>query len=101
MDCRTVHGVAQSRTLLSDFHFHFSCYAQFSVVSNSETPGTTARQASLSMGTLQVGTLEWVAMPFSRESSRPRDRTQVSVLRANSLPSEPPGKSSSRLHKSK
>ena len=23
MDCTTVHGVAQSRTLLSDFHFHF------------------------------------------------------------------------------
>ena len=27
---------------------------------------------------LQVRTLEWVAFPFSRRSSQPRDRTQVS-----------------------
>ena len=29
-------------------------------------------------GTLQARTLEWVAIPFSRGSSRPRDRTWVS-----------------------
>ena len=29
---------------------------------------------------LQTRTLEWVAMPFSRESSQPRDRTQVSCI---------------------
>ena len=29
-------------------------------------------------GTLQARILEWVAFPFSRESSQPRDRTQVS-----------------------
>ena len=29
-------------------------------------------------GILQARLLEWVAMPFSRESSRPRDRTHVS-----------------------
>ena len=29
-------------------------------------------------GILQAGTLEWVAISFSRGSSRPRDRTQVS-----------------------
>ena len=31
-------------------------------------------------GTLQVGILEWVVIPFSRESSRPRDQTQVSCV---------------------
>jgi len=29
-------------------------------------------------GILQARMLEWVAIPFSRESSRPRDQTQLS-----------------------
>ena len=41
------------------------------------TPWTVARQAPLSMGILQARILEWVAMPSSRGSSQPRDRTQV------------------------
>jgi len=32
---------------------------------------------TLSMGILQARILEWVAMPYSRESSQPRDQTQV------------------------
>ena len=43
-------------------------------------------------GILQDRILEWVAFPFSRGSSQPRDRTQVSC-RADSLPAEPPRKS--------
>ena len=35
---------------------------------------------------------EWVAFPFSTGSSQPRDRIQVSCI-ADSLPSEPQGKS--------
>ena len=31
-------------------------------------------------GILQAGILEWVAVPFSRESSQPRDQTQVSCI---------------------
>ena len=31
-------------------------------------------------GILQARTLEWVAIPFSRGSSQPRDRTQVSHI---------------------
>ena len=31
-------------------------------------------------GILQARILEWVAMPFSRESSQPRDRTRVSCI---------------------
>ena len=40
---------------------------------------------------LQARILEWIAIPF-RGSSRLRNRTQVSALQADSLPSEPPGK---------
>ena len=38
--------------------------------------------------------LEWVAFPFSRGSSQPRDQTQVSAfaLQVDSLSAEPPGK---------
>ena len=42
-------------------------------------------------GILQARILEWVPIPFSRGSSQPRDRTQVSPI-AGSLPAEPPGK---------
>ena len=31
-------------------------------------------------GILQARTLEWVAFPFSRKSSQPRDRTQVFLI---------------------
>ena len=48
------------------------------------SPWTVACQASV-YGVLQVGILEWVAIPFSRGSSSP-------ALQADSLPSEPPGK---------
>ena len=41
---------------------------------------------------LQARILEWVAIPFSRGSSQPRDQTQVSCTEGDSLPSEPPGK---------
>ena len=51
----TVHGVANSRTRLSDFHFQLvhSCWClvkasvSCSAVSDSATPGTVARQAPL------------------------------------------------------
>ena len=40
--------------------------------------------------------LEWVAIPFCRASSQPRDRTQVSCIAGKySLPSESPGKPNS------
>ena len=43
-------------------------------------------------GILQVRILEWVAFPFSRGSSQPRDQTQVSCIAGDSLPAEPQGK---------
>ena len=45
------------------------------------TPGTVAHQASpLSMWIHQARIQEWIAIPFSRGSSQPRDRTQVSRI---------------------
>ena len=43
-------------------------------------------------GILQATILESVSCSFSRGSSQPRDRTQVSCITANSLPAEPQGK---------
>ena len=40
-------------------------------------------------GILQARILEWVAFPFSRGSSQPRDRTQVSQIAGGFLPAEP------------
>ena len=58
-----------------------------SVVSDSATPWTVARQAPLSMGILQARILEWVAMPSSGGFSQPRDWTQVSHIAGRFFPS--------------
>ena len=44
------------------------------------TPWTVACQAPLFVGILQERILEWVAIPFSRGSSRPRNWTEVSSI---------------------
>ena len=51
-----------------------------SVMPDSATPWTVACQAPLSIGILQAGILEWVAMPSSGGSSQTRDQTQVSCI---------------------
>ena len=43
-------------------------------------PWTVPHQDPLSMGILQARILEWVAISFSRGSSRPRDQTQISCI---------------------
>ena len=43
-------------------------------------------------GILQAGILEWVAMPFFRGSSWPRDGTWVSCIAGRFFTTEPPGK---------
>ena len=45
-----------------------------------ETQWTVACQAPLSMGILQERILEWVAFPFSRGSSQPRDRSHICCI---------------------
>ena len=49
----------------------------------------------------QARMLEWVAIPFSRGSSWPRDWTQVSCLAADSLLFEPLGKPQVRIKEDK
>ena len=43
-------------------------------------------------GILQARILEWVAISFSRGSSRSMDQTMSPALQADSVLSEPPGK---------
>ena len=62
-----IYGVSQSQTRLKR-------------LSSSSSSRTVALQAPLSMGILQTRILEWVAMPSSKESSQPRDQTQVSHI---------------------
>ena len=49
-------------------------------MSNTAIPWTAACQTPLSMGILPARVMEWVAMPSSRGSPQPRDRTQVSCI---------------------
>ena len=43
-------------------------------------------------GVLQARTLEWVAVPFSRESSQLKELPRSPALQADSLPAGPPGR---------
>ena len=52
----------------------------FSHVRIFVTPWNAAHQAPLSMGILQSRILEWIAIPFSRGSSQPRDWTHISYV---------------------
>ena len=50
-------------------------------MSNSATSWTVCRSLGSSVhGFFQARILEWVAIPFSRESSQPRDQTWVSCI---------------------
>ena len=71
-----IYGVAQSPTRLKWLSSSSIdvCFWLF------VTPWTVAHQAPLSMGILQAKILEWVAMSSSKESSQPRDATQVSGI---------------------
>ena len=78
-----VHGITKSRTRLRDWteliRYHFMCHAK-SLQScptlcdpvNCTPPGSSVH------GILQARILELIAIPFSREASRPRDRTSMS-----------------------
>ena len=48
-------------------------------------------------GICQARILEWVAFPFSRASSQPRDHTHVSISAGGFFTTEPPKKSNSLL----
>ena len=81
-----VHFLPHNRLEVQDkcFSIH-DVRALTSVVSNSVTLWTIARQAPLSLGILQARILESVAMPSSRGSSQPRDRNYVSCIEGREL----------------
>ena len=87
--CAAVHGVAKSRTRLSDWTelTRYLEYLQCALVAQSCltfcNPMGCSPPGSSVHGILQARVLEWVAMPFSRGSSWPRDRTQVFCLAGN------------------
>ena len=56
------------------------------------SPMKYSLQGSSVHGILQARILEWIAIPFSKGFSWPRDRTRVSMLQVNFLPTESPGK---------
>ena len=55
-------------------------------------PMDYSRPGSSVHGILQARKLEWVAIPFSRGSSQPRDCTRVFLIVGRFFVSEPPGK---------
>ena len=71
--------------------FHFSSWtassillcSRASVVSNSVRAVDCSPPGSSVRGILQIRILVWVAMPSSRGSSRPRDRTHISGVSGN------------------
>ena len=76
-----IHGVAKSCTWLSDW-----TELKWSEVLVSQSCPTLCGPMDYSPpgpsvhGILQAGTLKWVAIPFSRGSSRPRDWTHASCI---------------------
>ena len=63
----------------------FHCLGTLCVMDYS-LPGSSVH------GILQARILKWVAVPFSRGSSRPRTEPRSSTLQEDALPSELPGK---------
>ena len=67
-------------------HIHLA-WESHSVTSDSFNPIGCSLLGSSVHGILQARILEWVAVPFSRESSQPRNRTRVSCIAGRFLTS--------------
>ena len=85
-----VYGVTQSQTWLKWLSMSSSSMEMYilvksksispSVVSNSFHSMDCSLQVSSAHGIPQASIMEWVAIPFSRGSSQPRDKIQVSCI---------------------
>ena len=73
------HLETNPRRMLNDPFMYQS--ASCSVVSDSFDPVDCSPPGSSVQGILHARILEWVAIPFSRESSQPGGRTQVSCIK--------------------
>ena len=74
------------------YNLNFFFFFSPSVVSNSLRPHGLGPTRLLTPWRNEARLLECVAIPFSRESSWPRNWTRSPALQVYSLPSEPPGK---------
>ena len=98
--CRFSHtGLYTVLSRVAEYPVRYSrsflfCAQSLSPVWLLVTTWTIARQTPLSMGILKARILEWVAMPSSRGSPRPRDRTQVSCIAGRFLTREALSRSS-------
>ena len=73
--------MSQCLLLFNTWKVFWSSNESRSVVSDSSQPHGLYSPLGFSLhGILQARTLEWVVIPFSRGSSQPRDRTQVSYI---------------------
>ena len=84
-------------TFLHDFFLSFTYYVYSEVAQSCPTlcnPMDCSLPGSSVHGIFQARVLEWIAISFSRGSSNPGIETGASALEADTLPSEPPGKSS-------
>ena len=80
--CAAVHGATKSQTRLRNW----------TTITANHIPVDYSPPGSSDYGILQPGTLEWVAIPFSKGSSQPGIKPGSPPLQADSSPSEPPGK---------
>ena len=79
--CRRMAYTARQKILnLAEGWWWFSC----SVVSDSCDPMDCSLPDSSVHGILQVRVLKWVAYPFSRETSQPRDWSRFSYIAGRS-----------------
>ena len=77
----TVHGVAKSWTRLKGLSTHtFLCHWLSELTPSEIYIHVHSFRYYTVHGILQARILEWVVFPFSRGSSWPRDRTQVSHI---------------------
>ena len=74
--------------------YYLLCRVVVSVIQSCPTHETpwTAGPGSSVHGILQARILEWMAIPFSRGSSRPRDQTQVSRTAGRPFTAWAPGR---------
>ena len=84
-----IKTVPTSRLSWDSFHLIYDAYGCSLVAKSSLTlcdPMYCSPPGSSVYGILQARILEWVAIPSSRESSRPREQTRFLLWQADSLP---------------
>ena len=83
-----VHGVAKSRTRLSDLTELNRYTVKAMKVKVAQSRPTLCDPVDYTVhGILLARILEWLTFPFSRRSSQPKDQTQVSYIAGRLLTS--------------